>query len=470
MPKTFYDREAELADLIHREGSLKSGEFVVLYGRRRVGKTELAKKFLETITTRKLYFYVDLMEKKDLLKSLESEIQKQLGIVIRFSAWNDFFEFLGRQSASEKFVLLIDEFQRFLEISPEFITTFQRHWDEKLSGNKLLVIAVGSSIGMMHKITQSPAAPLYGRVSTRMKLCPFRYVDFRKMFPSLNEEDKIIHYAVFGGTPQYLTRVRDTPGTIHERISSLILKKGGALAEEPSTLMATENIRTHARYNSILQSIAMGKETTKEMQDYTHIPVTTLPAYLKRLDTLLDVVSKKEPVLGKERHGRYRLSDNFFNFWYKFIFPNQSALNLGNTALVEAHIKENLTAYVGRAFESVVHELLTLYLNKEIQGVKMDFEGLGSWWDRKANEIDIVAYNSKQSHLLAGEVKWTSEKAGVRLLDNLIEKSRLLPFTGTSTFMLVSKSGFTRECLKKMEKLRCIHLDLHGIRQLFDQA
>lgn len=470
MPKNFYDREGELKDLNRRLESLRSGEFIVMYGRRRVGKTELVKQFLDNMETKKLYFYVDLIEKQGLMESMASEITKQLGNVIRFDNWDGFFDFIDKESAKERFVLVIDEFQRFLEISPDFITKLQRYWDEKLKDNKMMIIIVGSSIGMMQRITKSSAAPLYGRISSRMKISPFRYVDFREMFRSMSEEEKVNHYAVFGGTPYYLMQVKSMNGNIYSCISNLILNRGGKLYEEPAILMESENIRTHARYNAILQSIALGKEITKEIQDYSHIPGTTLPAYLKRLDELLDLVYRKEPVLGKEKHSRYKLKDNFFNFWYKFIFPNQSALNLGNVKMVEADIKENLGGYVGHIFENIIYELLTLYINRKIGGLEIDFEEIGSWWDRKANEVDIVAFNKKKGVVLVGEIKWTNEKVDTDLLDDLIRKSKLINFKGVYKFMLVSKSGFTKKCIEKMDQMNCVHLDMADIEKLFDEA
>ncbi len=471
MPKDFYDREDELADLNKRLESLKTGEFISIYGRRRVGKTELMKQFLETAQSKKLYFYVDLMERPGLIESMASEITKQLGDAVRFEKWDDFFDYIIQKSSKEKLILVIDEFQRFLEISPEFITKMQRYWDEKLRHNKILIVIVGSSIGMMHRITKSYAAPLYGRISMRTKISPFRYVDFRKMFRSMSEEEKVNHYAVFGGTPYYLMQVKEMDDNIHSCITSLILNKGGKLYEEPAILMESENIRTHARYNAILQAIALGKEIPKEIEDYTHIPSTTLPAYLRRLDDLLDLVYRKKPILGKEKHGRYRLRDNFFSFWYKFVFPNQSRLNLGHVKEVESQIKENMGGYVGHIFENIIHELLLLYSGRQkIKGIEIDFDEVGSWWDRKANEIDIVAYSRKKGNILLGEIKWTNEKVDADLFDDLVRKSKLVNFRGMAKFIMISKSGFTKRCIEKMEQMHCVYLDLTDIEKLFDDA
>lgn len=469
--KEFYDRKDEIETLKNKAGSLKSGELVVMYGRRRVGKTEIVKRFLEGVKTGKLYFYLDLVESPVAMEAMSEAIKIQLGDNIKIENWDSFFEYLHKKSEKEKLVIVIDEFQRFLEISPEFITKLQRHWDENLKYDKIMLLAVGSSIGMMLKIAKSYAAPLYGRVGNRIKVRPFRYVDFRKMFSQMTEEEKIRYYAVFGGTPYYLAYAKDAEGNLYRRIYALVLARDGKLRDESEILMEAENLRTHAKYNSILQAISMGKETTKEIEDYTRIKRTTLPAYLKNLENLLDIVEKIEPVMGKERHGRYRISDNFFRFWYKFVFPNQSLFNMADGAeRVHALIKDNLNAYIAKSFEKIVHELLLLYSGRQIRGLKIDFERIGSWWDRKANEIDIMAFNKKKGSVLLGEIKWTNDKVDTDLLDDLARKAKMVNFTGEYKLMLVSKSGFTKRCIEKMDQTGCVYLDLADMEKLFDEA
>jgi uncharacterized protein len=470
MEKKFYNRKDELKQLAEKFESMKGGELIVMYGRRRVGKTEIIKRFLETIEAKKLYYYVDLIERPVLISGLQNEIEKQTGDAPRFDTWDDFFAYIIKESEKGKFVLAVDEFQRFLQVSPDFITKLQRYWDESLKYNKIMIIIVGSSIGMMEKIGKSYASPLYGRVTSRMKISPFRYVDMREMFRNISEEDRIRYFAVFGGTPYYLAEAKNAGESIENSIVNLMLVKRGNLFDEPAALMESEKIRTHARYNSILQAISAGKEITREMEDFTKIKSTTLPAYLQRMETLLDIIQMNNPVLGKERLGRYTISDNFYKFWYKFVFPNKSDLNLGKTSEVKLRVMGNLNAYIARAFEGIVHQMLLLYNGKKIKGLEIDFEEIGNWWDRKSNEIDIVAYNRKKGTVLLGEVKWTNEKTDVNVFDDLIRKSKFVNFRGIIKFIMVSKNGFTKRCIEKMEQMHCIYLDLSDIEKLFDES
>ena len=466
--QTFYNRKEELDELKNAYSSIAKGRAIVLYGRRRVGKTELVREFLKRAGgNRGLYLYVDVLEKKQVLESFATDIKEQLGETVSFNEWTDFFDYAYEKSIKEPFIITIDEFQRFLETAPEFITGLQRQWDERFKDSRLMLLLVGSSIGMIDKITRSQAAPLYGRVS-RSKISPFRYEGAREMLSALKEEDKIRFYAVFGGTPYYLGMANQF-ANITDAIRELILKRNSVLSEEPKNLMEYENFRTHARYNSIMQAIAARKDNLKEISDYTGIKDTTLPAYLHRLRDLLDIVDVNNPVLGKTKMGKHAITDNFFRFWHRFIFPNQSALNLDNTKQVEQQIKENIEAFVGKAFEGVVKELFIAYQNRKIQGHNISFDQLGPWWDRSGNEIDIIALNSKDKTLIACEVKWSKEKTDISILNTLLNRTKLLNFSGRIVPTIVSRSGFTPECLKELERIKGIAIDIDGLGKLFDE-
>jgi len=465
--RTFYDRKQEIKLLKEEFASLQSGKMFVIYGRRRVGKTELIRQFINSIPKNKMYFYVDLIEKQGVLDSISKSVQEQLGETRKYADFNDFLDFIALKSENS-FVLVIDEFQRFLEVSPQFITQLQNHWDQKLKNKKIMLILVGSSIGMIQKIINSKAGALYGR-ATRIKISPFKYGDFRLMFKELSEEERIITYAVFGGTPYYLEKVKKVDGNIHKKIFELLLKKGAELFEEPKNLLEYENVRIHAKYNSILQAASAGKENVKEIGDFTGIDTNTLPAYIKKLDELLELLGRKDPVLGKERLGRYGLKDNFFNFWYKFIFPNQTAMNLGNIKIVDDNIKENINAYVGRVFEGICKELLIAYINKKLNGYIIDFENIGSWWNRTGEEIDIVGYNHKTRRILVCEVKWTNNPVDISVVDDLMRKSKFISFTGEYKFLFISKNGFTERALARIKEINAISLNLKDIERLFEE-
>lgn len=440
---------------------------LAIYGRRRVGKTELIKKFINEIKEPNLYFYVDLAERIVILNSLSKTIKEQLNENILFEDFEDFFRYIIKKAQKEKFILVLDEFQRFLDVAPEVITSLQKHWDNNLRNNKIMIVLVGSSIGMVQKITDSKAGSLYGRAQ-KIKISPFRYKDFRLMFEDLNEEEKVLRYGVFGGTPFYLEKTKLYKYTL-DAIYDLIIKKDSDLSEEPKNLLEYENVRIHAKYNSILQAISAGKEILKEIQDFTKMPVSSLPPYINKLEKLLDLVKRNDPLNGKERLGRYKINDNFFKFWYKFVFENQSMLNLGGRDQILKLIKEELNAYIGKIFEDIIKELLIDYNTKKIKNFKVNFENIGSWWDRNGNEIDILAYNKREKTFFLGEVKWTYEKIDINIVEELIRKSKFVNLSGTYSFLFVSKSGFTEKAIKKMNEINAIYLDLNDITELFNR-
>ena len=288
------------------------------------------------------------------------------------------------------------------------------------------------------------------------------------MFKEFGEVEKVLRYGVFGGTPFYLEKTKPYKNTL-DAINELIIKKDSELSEEPKNLLEYENVRIHAKYNSILQSISAGKEILKEIQDFTKMPVSNLPPYITKLDTLLDLVKRNDPIKGKERLGRYKIIDNFFRFWYKFVFENQSALNMGARDQILKLIKNELNSYIGKIFEDIVQELLILYNGKEIKSYKIDFENIGSWWDRNNNEVDILAYNSREKTFIAGEVKWASEKTDVDIVEGLSRKAKLVGLSGLYKLLLVSKSGFTERALKRMEQINALYLDLDDVGRLFEK-
>ena len=152
------------------------------------------------------------------------------------------------------------------------------------------------------------------------------------------------------------------------------------------------------------------------------------------------------------------------------MFPHQTALNLGNASLVKEAIRKNLNGYVGRIFEEVIKELLILYNTKEIKGLRLNFENIGSWWDRNGNEIDVLAYNLKERKFLVGEVKWTNALVGKEVIEELYRKSKLIGYGGEYQFIFASKRGFTAEALEKMKELKAVSLDLGEIESLFDKS
>mgnify|MGYP001558079863 CR=1 FL=1 len=463
----FYGRKEELDFFAKRWDTLSKGELIILYGRRRLGKTRLAKKFMDSIggKSKKLYLFVNAQEESQIKEDFSKDILEQTGDTLKIVDWKDLFDYLAIEAGKGKLCVVIDEFQRTKVTAPAFITQLQNQWDSRLKNERIMLLLVGSSIGMMTKIALAGTGALYGRKTGQMQLQPFTYADFRRMFHDLGEEKKVEWFAVFGGTPYYLELAKAGGHELPKAIETVVLGNAAPLRDEPKNLLEFE-LRNIARYNSILHAIAAGKQTVKEIADVVGVKQSSLPAYLSSLDRLLGLVGKKDPMFGRKNAGRYALKDNFFRFWYRFVLSQSSLLELGRADKALETITGQLDSYVGREYERVAIELFKACNGGKIRDLELDFAKIGSWWDKRGNEIDIAFEN--RGELVLGEVKWTADLVGVEVLENLMKKAQLVNRPGRRRFVLVSKNGFTRGCLERARETNTLTLDLKDIQKLYD--
>ncbi len=471
----FYNRNIELKDLIEKYKDLESGELCILYGRRRLGKTAFIERFMGKIKGKTLYYFVNKTNKTELLNLLSDNIFDETGEREKFDDWKDFFDYLYKKSLDEKFVFIMDEFSRLKESSPDFLTKFQNYWDSKLKKNKIMFIAIGSSMSMMYDIFMEKTAPLYGRMTLKIAFQPFRYVDFREMFKELDEKKKIEIYSVFGGTPHFLWFVkRYQERDLIEIISKLVLSRTAPLREEPTNFITME-LKKETNYNSILHAISNTNGSKGDLISKSGVLQKDIDYYLTNLIELLSIVTKFKPLFyNKGNKTRYRFTDNFFNFWYKFIFPNLSLIELGNKELLKKKIGKEINTFIGFRFEEIIRELLILYNGKNIKKLNINFAEIGPWWGKNkeggTEEIEIIANNKTTKQIIVCEVKWTNQPVDIGVVKELDRKSKLINATGTIHYLLVSKAGFTPECLAYMDAKQITHLDLDEVSGLFEKA
>ena len=462
----FYNRSAELSFLEEKWGE-SHANLVVVYGRRRLGKTELVKELIKE--KRALYLFVNDAEENALLASFAQEMQRQLNTPYVLTNITSFFDALVELS-SQKIVVIFDEFQRFKTNAPRFITELQNRWDSDLRKQKLLLLLVGSSIGMMQRIALSSSGALYKRKTGALQIQPFPYREFRRVFSDYTEEERIHLYSIFGGTPDYFTKISSP--NIEKELLERILQKEAPLYDEPQNLLETESKRS-GRYNTILQSIAEGKTTLKEISDQLRLPQSSIPPYIKELCKLLDVIQPDEPIFGKQKNTRFRFKDPFFAFWYLFVYPNRSTLEIKNPGPVIDQIHANLPAFEGRIFEEICRELLLYKNNGKIGQIPLSIASIGRWWDRRGTaEIDIVAKNG--SGTLLGEIRYANKAMEYGVIQDLVErKQKLLLETGKMPsgkihYVFFSKNGFTIQCQKYAEQIGAELVDLKRLSQLFE--
>lgn len=459
----FVDRLSEL-DLLEKRFASGKAEFFVLYGRRRVGKTELLARFCEG--KRAIFFVSDLGSEISLRTALSGAINSvlfgpgQLDAV--YSSWEALFQALGRAAQKERLVVVLDEFPYMVAAYPPLASTLQKAWDQTLKNSKIMLILCGSYIGMMEETVLGYQAPLYGRRTAQYLLEPLQFKDARLFFPSFPIEDQVRAYAVYGGTPAYLQTI-DSQKSLKENIQDNILTRGSYLYDEVHFLLQQE-LREPRNYFSILQAIAAGKTRLNEIKQATGIDGAT--AYLDTLQQL-HLVERLVPVTEtqpqKSRRGIYRLKDPYLRFWFRYVLPNRSQLERrAILPILENQVLPEIDHFSSLAFEEICHQL---FWQEGLSG-RLAFQPIhiGRWWNA-GEEIDLVALGEKDALLI--ECKWSSQAVGTNILSDLERKATIVLRELENRkiqYALCSRSGYTPQLLESVSKRKdVLLLDLFQI-------
>lgn len=441
----FIGRVSEL-DFLNKRYQTDGFDFIPIYGRRRIGKTEL---ILEFIKDKKSIIYSAIEQTRYMSLVQFSEIIKNyfgIDYISTFSDWDQLFGFIGTQSFEEKLVIVIDEYPYLAKQSPELASVLQKHMDHTFKDRNIMFILSGSSMSFMENQVLGYQSPLYGRRTGQIKLQPFDYLTASQFLPEGTLEDKFLLYSVGGGIPQYL-KILTSYATLDEGIVNSFFKTTGHLFEEPSNLLKQE-LREASGYFSIITAIATGKTKSNEIATTTGIDVTSLSKYLKALQDL-GIIKKMIP-FGKKKSnkGIYALSDNCFLFWFRFIHSNKTSIDYGRGELLWKTLKPDaLSTYQGRIFEVACRSYL---MNQNIDH-KVMIQEIGSWWGnnpilKQQEEIDVVAKCIDGSYIF-GECKWRNEKVGMSILDTLKRKSEIFNNVKDKSYYLFSKIGFTENLI-----------------------
>ncbi len=396
----FYNREKErgLMEQLYRSGP----SFLVITGRRRVGKTELIKEFCKDKSA--LYYYVDQNKSIDILMEEFGRFTAanlNLPEYIRLNTPEALLEFL--LSYDKPLVVVFDEFQRFLKIHPSFISQMQRFWDLKGKDSRIFLVISGSSVGMIRKIFLEGGAPLFKRADNILTLRPFGPAECFTILKDLGITDPAVRldlYLLFGGTIYYYPFLFKYGCTdLTSSLESLVLSDMAPLRREMSDVLIEEFGKEHTAYYEILAAIAQGKCAQKEIADYTHLEPTSLPPYLRDLIDLMGIIEYRVPVTEMDRRskmGRYLFSDNFFRFYARYIYRNMSLYQSGQYGPIKDRVLQDWRGFSGWAFEEMVRTLLR-------EELAARYERIGSWWNRRGDEIDLLALGPDGN--LAVEIK-----------------------------------------------------------------
>jgi AAA+ ATPase superfamily predicted ATPase len=444
----FVGRKYELSVLnkLYNEDSF---QLVVMYGRRRVGKTTLMNEFCKN--KQHIFFVAQEHNDKMSLESFSQRIFNFFGLKnmpTSFETWEKAFLFLSSNAKEQKIVVILDEFPYIVNSNKSVPSILQNLIDHHLKDTKLFFIICGSSMSFMEKEVLSYRSPLYGRRTAQMLIEPFGYHDVcTNYFKKYSSEDRLIAYGILGGVPQYLQKFKDTD-SIGDNIKNVMLRKSSFLLEEPQILLKQE-LREPALYNSIIEVIAKGASKLNEISTGIKEENDKCAKYIKTLIEL-DIIKKEIPFGENEssRKSLYSIKDNMFIFWYRFVFENMSLIEQGLTDyLFDEKIEPQINHYMGLIFENVCMQFLKLKnVKRELPFV---FEKIGRWWGtnnitRSQEEVDIVVAGG--TNMIIGECKWRNEKTDIQVLNRLIEKGNLFR-TFEKYYALFSKRGFKDELI-----------------------
>ncbi len=441
----FINRTAELANLEERYRSDRA-ELFVLYGRRRVGKTELLRYFCAGKPH--VFFIATLSSDLDQLASFSQEIWRYAHADapegFTFPSWEAAFRALADLPGRP--IVVLDEFTYLISGNKAIPSLLQKVWDETLRHTRVFLILCGSYVGMMEREVLGYQAPLYGRRTGSYLLPALELPAAAAFFPAYTPVQQIEAWAVLGGMPYYLTAFSGQVD-LFTNIRAHVLDGQGMLRHEPQLLLM-EELREPRNYFSILRAIAQGSTRLNEISQAARVgDAATTARYLDILQGLR-VVVRNVPATDsrpeKSKRGLYQIGDAFLRFWFRYVHPNQGSLDLGLAdAILAQRIRPTFDQFVSYALE----EAARAYLARLARAGQLAFlpERIGAWWDR-SGEVDVVAVSDADGALLLGECKWSVNPVGVDVLDDLRHKAQFVDPDGrwpAISYMLFAKAGFT---------------------------
>ncbi|MEE8736305.1 ATP-binding protein [Bifidobacterium subtile] len=465
----FIGRTNELAFLescYHDENA----QLVFLYGRRRVGKTETLSHFTQGKSH--VFFAAQSATKDEQLAAFSRQMFEAGApagkYIAQYSDWNSALSDIANLPATEEGhrLVVLDEFPYLVKSDPSLPSVLQNLWDHTLRHENVMIVLCGSAMSFIEKELLAEKSPLYGRATGILNMLPMPYWDAVKFLPNYSVEDKILAYATLGGIPHYLAQFNPSE-SLETNIKQHILRRGSALYSETEFLMHQE-FRETAIYNSIIQAIALGATQLSDIANRTMMAPQKASTYIANL-LEIGVLEREFPVgtkpveRSKGMRGLYQISDNFFRFWYAFVFSNRSDLEFGDIdGIYRYAIEPQMHAFASKPFEHIC----AMWLRRENMAERLPFRAgdIGRWWSKR-DEIDVIATSKTDERLIVGECKFQNKQLAVSVLRALQNKGTQLHGT-QQYYYLFSPNGFTA-ALERIAQTG-VSIRLVTARELFD--
>ncbi len=418
----FYGRTQEIQSLERiRLQSLKSACFTVVVGRRRIGKTSL---ILESVKGEKfLYLFVSRKTEYLLCADFQKEAMNALGLQIygEVTRFRDIFQQLLQYATKEHLILIMDEFQDLNQVNPSIFSEIQNLWDQYKDQARIHFIACGSIYSLMMRIFEHNKEPLFGRLTSKMMVKPFPVSILKEILrdhnPGYTAEDLLCFYMLTGGVAKYITLLIESGAFTASQMMDTILLPDSPFLNEGRDLLVSEFGKEYNTYFSILQLIATGKTLQSEIDS---IIGKNTGAYLTNLEKEYSLICRNKPIFARpeSRKARWSIRDNFLQFWFRFLFPNQSLVEMGKLDMLREYVDKNYDSYSGVILEKYFRDMIAETL---------PITDIGSYWDNKGeHEIDVVAVNRFEKWALIGEVKRNSSKISLPILEGKAKKIKPL--------------------------------------------
>lgn len=453
----FIGRREELAslkELYDRKGF----QMAVLFGRRRVGKTTLLNRFIETNKCKAISFVSTEMTESELLERMGNDVLESLSPSLngklKFDSFDSIFDYLAEESANEKIVFVIDEYPYLAKSCPYMNSLLQKYIDTKWKKSNLYFILLGSLVSFMREDVLGASAPLHGRANLEFKISPFDYKDTALFVPEYSAEEKAIVYGLTGGVAKYIEQF-DSKISLDENIEKLFFSRNAFFSEEQIKTVITGEKSNPVAYNSIIDAIANGKTKYNEIQSATGM--SDISFCLKNLISA-EIVERRETP-----KPYYLISDSMVNFYFQFVAPGASLINSGKGRIYyEKKVKQNLHQFMGSVFERMAKDYILANVGTDkipcfLTDVVEYQNSVKVGKEIKHVEIDLLGLDGK-NYVLAGECKFKSEKFDKEEFDTFMDKLNYLP-AANQKVMLFSLSGFTDYVIENSNDFTLVTLE-----------
>lgn len=445
----FYCREAELRTMNNRYKKDRF-ECIVIYGRRRVGKTALINEFCKGKPT--VYFSALNASSQENLEALSKAIytcqNPDSTSNPTYRSYEDALEAITEMAMEKRLVFVIDEYPYLAKAEKSISSRLQHIIDHSWQDSRIYLILCGSSMSFMEYQVLGYESPLYGRRTAQFKIQALTYREITEFHPELKAADQALLYGVTGGIPHYINKL-DVESNLDEALLDNLFSTSSYLFEEPENLLKQE-LREPAIYNSVISAIAAGASHSNEISTKVGLESGVCAKYLK---VLLDlgILKKETPIT--EKPGKktiYAIDDNFFRFWYRFVPRNMSVISAGRMRLIyEQAVKRFYPDYMGLVFEKMCQE----YLLRYAKDLPILLSNVGQWWGtdsktRREVQIDIVGAPVDGNEYLIGSCKYRNEKIGIEELELLRRYAAVFRQNGIFHYYIFSKGGFTPTLLE----------------------